>query len=100
MHPRSLEMMEELAAKEGGEDYKTFWESFGRNIKVGLRRIRWLGVAVHRRRRRQHGAWPRNTWPCSRLCKLPHITSFLTHLLARGRARLVASSADHSFDQV
>ncbi|KAF8068330.1 HSP90-5 [Scenedesmus sp. PABB004] len=33
---RSLEMIEALAAKEGGEDYKTFWESFGRNIKVGV----------------------------------------------------------------
>ncbi len=31
---RSLEMMDDLAGKEGGEDYKTFWESFGRNIKV------------------------------------------------------------------
>eukprot|EP00877_Chromochloris_zofingiensis_P012141 jgi/Chrzof1/7180/Cz02g13300.t1 len=31
---RSLEMMEDLAAKEGGEDYKTFWDSFGRNLKV------------------------------------------------------------------
>ncbi len=33
---RSLEMIEGLSKKEGGEDYKTFWESFGRNIKVGL----------------------------------------------------------------
>jgi len=33
---RSIEMMEGLAAKEGGEDYKTFWESFGRNVKVRL----------------------------------------------------------------
>ena len=32
---RSLEMMDELASKEGGEDYKTFWEAFGRNLKVG-----------------------------------------------------------------
>lgn len=32
---RSLDMMEDLAKKEGGEDYKTFWEAFGRNIKVG-----------------------------------------------------------------
>ena len=31
---RSLEMMEDLSKQEGGEDYKTFWESFGRNIKV------------------------------------------------------------------
>lgn len=31
---RSLEMMDDLASKEGGEDYKTFWESFGRNLKV------------------------------------------------------------------
>jgi hypothetical protein len=31
---RSLEMMDDLAAKEGGEDYKTFWEAFGRNLKV------------------------------------------------------------------
>nr|QBB20010.1 heat shock protein hsp90-C2 [Ettlia sp. YC001] len=33
---RSLEMIEGLSKKEGGEDYKTFWESFGRNIKVGI----------------------------------------------------------------
>jgi hypothetical protein len=33
---RSLEMIEGLAKKEGGEDYKTFWENFGRNIKVGI----------------------------------------------------------------
>ncbi|WIA10769.1 hypothetical protein OEZ85_010938 [Tetradesmus obliquus] len=33
---RSLEMIDGLANKEGGEDYKTFWESFGRNIKVGV----------------------------------------------------------------
>ncbi|KAF5832971.1 heat shock protein 90C [Dunaliella salina] len=31
---RSLEMMENLASKEGGEDYKTFWEAFGRNLKM------------------------------------------------------------------
>jgi heat shock protein beta len=31
---RSLEMIEGLAKKEGGEDYKTFWENFGRNLKV------------------------------------------------------------------
>jgi len=34
---RTLEMMENLASKEGGEDYKTFWEAFGRNLKVGER---------------------------------------------------------------
>ena len=28
-------MMDDLAAKDGGEDYKTFWEAFGRNLKVG-----------------------------------------------------------------
>nr|QBY35568.1 heat shock protein 90C [Dunaliella salina] len=33
---RSLEMMENLASKEGGEDYKTFWEAFGRNLKIGV----------------------------------------------------------------
>ncbi|KAG2494319.1 hypothetical protein HYH03_007672 [Edaphochlamys debaryana] len=33
---RSIEMMEELASKEGGEDYKTFWEAFGRQIKYGI----------------------------------------------------------------
>ena len=22
--------------QEGGEDYKTFWEAFGRNIKIGV----------------------------------------------------------------
>lgn len=33
---RSLEMLEALAAKDGGEDYKTFWESFGRNLKIGV----------------------------------------------------------------
>jgi len=33
---RSLEMMEDLSKQEGGEDYKTFWESFGRNIKIGI----------------------------------------------------------------
>lgn len=27
-------MIEDLAGKEGGEDFKTFWEAFGRNIKV------------------------------------------------------------------
>ncbi len=44
---RSLEMMEELAAKEGGEDYKTFWEAFGRNIKVGGTRGEcWCAVVV------------------------------------------------------
>lgn len=32
---RALEMMDDLASKEGGEDYKTFWESFGRQVKVG-----------------------------------------------------------------
>lgn len=31
---RSLEMIEGLSKKEGGEDYKTFWENFGRNLKV------------------------------------------------------------------
>lgn len=31
---RSLEMIEGLAKQEGGEDYKTFWENFGRNLKV------------------------------------------------------------------
>jgi hypothetical protein len=31
---RSLELIEGLAGKEGGEDYKTFWENFGRNLKV------------------------------------------------------------------
>ncbi len=34
---RSIEMMEDLANKEGGEDYKTFWEAFGRNLKVRIR---------------------------------------------------------------
>ncbi|MEW5299518.1 MAG: hypothetical protein WDW36_002529 [Sanguina aurantia] len=33
---RSLEMFEALANKEGGEDYKTLWESFGRNLKIGV----------------------------------------------------------------
>ncbi|KAG2453711.1 hypothetical protein HYH02_001923 [Chlamydomonas schloesseri] len=33
---RSIEMLEDLASKEGGEDYKTFWEAFGRNIKYGV----------------------------------------------------------------
>jgi heat shock protein beta len=33
---RALEMMEDMASREGGEDYKTFWEAFGRNIKVGV----------------------------------------------------------------
>jgi heat shock protein beta len=32
---RALEMMDDLASKEGGEDYRTFWESFGRQVKVG-----------------------------------------------------------------
>jgi len=32
---RAIEMMESLASKEGAEDYKTFWEAFGRNLKVG-----------------------------------------------------------------
>ena len=38
-HPavcRSLDMVDELASKEGGEDYKTFFEAFGRNIKIGV----------------------------------------------------------------
>jgi len=35
---RSLEMIEGLAKKEGGEDYKTFWENFGRNLKVSCGR--------------------------------------------------------------
>ncbi|GLC45068.1 Heat shock protein 90-5, chloroplastic [Pleodorina starrii] len=33
---RSIEMMEELAGKEGGEDFKTFWDAFGRQIKYGV----------------------------------------------------------------
>lgn len=33
---RSLEMITDLAEKEGGEDYKTFWESFGKNLKLGI----------------------------------------------------------------
>lgn len=36
VHHRSIDMMEELASKEAGEDYKTFWEAFGRNIKYGV----------------------------------------------------------------
>jgi hypothetical protein len=36
-------MMEDLAGKEGGEDFKTFWEAFGRNIKVG---VDGVGVCV------------------------------------------------------
>ena len=32
---RSVEMMEDLAKKEGGEDYITFWEAFGQNVKIG-----------------------------------------------------------------
>jgi heat shock protein 90kDa beta len=32
---RALEMMDDLAGKEGGEDYRTFWESFGRQVKIG-----------------------------------------------------------------
>jgi len=36
-------MMDDLASKEGGEDYKTFWESFGRNLKVGgVPGVPWL----------------------------------------------------------
>jgi heat shock protein beta len=31
---RSIDMISDLAAVEGGEDYRTFWESFGRNLKV------------------------------------------------------------------
>ncbi len=67
---RSLEMMEELATKEGGEDYKTFWESFGRNIKVctssravaralGCRRRRAWCVSGGARRQRRAPAPPR-----------------------------------------
>eukprot|EP00798_Chlamydomonas_sp_ICE-L_P025057 gene25057-10708_t len=33
---RSLEMISELANREGGEDYKTFWQAFGRNLKIGV----------------------------------------------------------------
>lgn len=33
---RSIDMIEELAGAEGGEDYRTFWEAFGRNLKVGV----------------------------------------------------------------
>jgi heat shock protein beta len=29
-------MIDELASKEDSEDYKTFWENFGRNIKIGV----------------------------------------------------------------
>jgi heat shock protein beta len=44
---RSLEMIDGLSSKEGGEDYKTFWESFGRNIKVGCGCLRGvLGAHV------------------------------------------------------
>jgi len=32
---RALEMMDDLAGKEGGEDYRTFWEAFGRQVKIG-----------------------------------------------------------------
>ena len=28
--------MSQLSNKEGGEDYKTFWEAFGRNLKIGV----------------------------------------------------------------
>ena len=33
---RSLDTIDDLASKEGGEDYKTFWEAFGRNLKIGV----------------------------------------------------------------
>eukprot|EP00199_Chlamydomonas_sp_CCMP681_P001189 CAMPEP_0119106662 /NCGR_PEP_ID=MMETSP1180-20130426/5810_1 /TAXON_ID=3052 ORGANISM="Chlamydomonas cf sp, Strain CCMP681" /NCGR_SAMPLE_ID=MMETSP1180 /ASSEMBLY_ACC=CAM_ASM_000741 /LENGTH=782 /DNA_ID=CAMNT_0007092035 /DNA_START=102 /DNA_END=2450 /DNA_ORIENTATION=- len=33
---RSIEMIEDLAGTEGGEDFKTFWEAFGRNLKIGV----------------------------------------------------------------
>ena len=33
-------MIEELAGKEGGEDFKTFWEAFGRNLKIGVIEVR------------------------------------------------------------
>ncbi|KAG1673024.1 hypothetical protein FOA52_005954 [Chlamydomonas sp. UWO 241] len=33
---RSIDMITDLAGQEGGEDYRTFWESFGRNLKVGV----------------------------------------------------------------
>lgn len=29
-------MMEDLSSREGGEDYKTFWEAFGRQVKYGV----------------------------------------------------------------
>lgn len=33
---RSIEMIEDLAKKEDGEDYKTFWENFGKFLKIGV----------------------------------------------------------------
>eukprot|EP00955_Chlamydomonas_euryale_P101078 365323-Chlamydomonas_euryale.AAC.5 len=33
---RSIDMISDLASVEGGEDYRTFWENFGRNIKIGV----------------------------------------------------------------
>lgn len=34
---RTLEMLAEIAGRgDGGKDYDTFWEAFGRNIKLGL----------------------------------------------------------------
>jgi HSP90 family molecular chaperone len=54
---RSIEMIEGLAKKEGGEDYKTFWENFGRNLKVRCARC-VLFTAQHSKLSRrcvQHG---------------------------------------------
>ncbi len=33
---RSLDMIAEIAGREKKEDYETFWEAFGRNLKLGV----------------------------------------------------------------
>lgn len=33
---RTLDMLNEVAGREEKQDYETFWESFGRNIKLGI----------------------------------------------------------------
>ena len=33
---KSLDMLKELAERPDGKDYETFWEAFGRNVKLGI----------------------------------------------------------------
>ena len=33
---KTLDMLKEIAGRESGDDYATFWEAFGKNIKLGV----------------------------------------------------------------